>query len=266
MLQIIRAGDAIVAERYTYIPMIGVYYFFVELTGYLIRRKVLDNKVKKGLLLAVVAMPLIVFTFLTRERCGVWNNSLSLWNDVIGKFPCVVAYTHRGLAYSVSRENDLALQDYAQAIMLDPDYAPAYNNRGKAYKDKGEYDRAIENYTQAIRLYPRYAKAYDNRGIAYKNKGENGRAIEDYSKAIAFDPGFAAAYNNRGVAYNSQGDHDRAIEDFNKAILLNPGYALAYYNRGIAYKSKGDDACAESDFSRACDYGVFIACKHLMYQ
>jgi tetratricopeptide (TPR) repeat protein len=265
MLQIIRVGDAMVAERYTYIPMLGVYYFFIELFGHLIRGKLFDNKAIKGLLFAGVVLYLFGFTFQTRERCGVWKNSLSLWNDVINKFPCAVAYTHRGLAYSEARENNRAIQDFTQAIRLDPDYAPAYNDRGVAYKDIGEFDRAIEDYTHAIGMYPRYAKAFANRGIAYKNKGENGHAIEDYTRAITLDPKFAPAYNNRGVAYNSQGDHVRAIEDFNQAIMLNPEYTMAYYNRGLAFKANGDNDRALTDFSRACDRGLSIACKHLTY-
>ena len=265
MLQIIRIGDAMVAERYTYIPILGVYYFFVALHGHLIREKLLDNKAIKVLLFTVIAASLIVFTFLTRERCGIWNNSLSLWNDVIAKFPCAVAYTHRGLAFSEAREINLAIQDFAQAITLDPNYAPAYNDRGVAYKDIGEFDRAIEDYTHAIGLYPRYAKAFVNRGIAYKNKGDNVRAIEDYTRAIALDPRFAPAYNNRGVAYNSRGDHDRAIDDLSRAITLNPEYAMAYYNRGLAFKAKGDNGQALTDFNKACDRGLSIACKHLTY-
>jgi tetratricopeptide (TPR) repeat protein len=265
MLQIIRVGDAMVAERYTYIPMLGVYYFFIELFGYLIRGNLLDNKTVKGLLFIALGLYLIGFTFLTRERCGVWNNSFTLWNDVINKFPCAVAYTHRGLAYSEVRENNLAILDFSQAITLDPNYAPAYNDRGVAYKDNGEFDRAIEDYTHAIGLYPRYAKAFANRGIAYKNKGDNAHAIEDYTRAIALDSKFAPAYNNRGVAYNSQGDHDQAIEDLSQAIMLNPDYAMAYYNRALAFKAKGDDGRALTDFSKACDRGLSIACKHLTY-
>jgi tetratricopeptide (TPR) repeat protein len=265
MLQIIRIGDAIVAERYTYIPMLGVYYFFVECFGYVIGGKLLDNKAAKGLLWAGVGMSLIIFACMTRQRCGVWNNSLSLWNDVIEKFPCAIAYIHRGLAYSAAKDNERAMQDYARAITLNPNYAPAYNDLGAAYKDKGDYDRAIENYTRAIGLCPGYAKAYGNRGIAYKNKGDNARAIEDYTRAIALDPRFAVAYNNRGVAYNGQGDHDRAIEDLSHAIMLNPGYAMAFYNRGLAYKAKGYNDRARVDFNKACDCGLAIACKLLMY-
>ena len=264
MLQIIRIGDAIVAERYTYIPMLGVYYFFAECFRHVIKGKLLDNKAAKGLLWAGVGMSLIIFACMTRQRCGVWNNSLSLWNDVIEKFPCAIAYIHRGLAYSAAKDNDRAMQDYVRAITLDPDYAPAYNDLGAAFKDKGDYGRAIENYTRAIGLCPRYAKAYGNRGIAYKNKGDNGRAIEDYTRAITLDPRFAAAYNNRGVAYNALGDHDRAIDDLTRALALNPEYAMAYYNRGLAFKAKGEESRSLADFNKACSHGLEIACKLLI--
>ena len=263
VLQIVRFGGAIVAERYTYVPMIGIYFVFAEMYEYLLKGKFGNRNAVKGILLAGVGIPLVIFSCMTRERCGVWNNSLSLWNDVVGKFPCAVAYTHRGLAYSAKGDDDRAIQDYTQAIMLDPNYAQAYNNIGVAYKNKGDYDRAIEDYTQAIMLNPGYAMAYGNRGIANKYKGDIKRAIEDYTQAIMLNPHNAMTYNNLGVAYNAQSNHKRAIEDFNQAIMLNPGYAMAYYNRGLAYRAKGDDGRAHEDIKKACDLGLAIACKLL---
>jgi protein O-mannosyl-transferase len=253
MLQIVRTGNAIVAERYTYVPMIGACFIFAELYGYLLKIKPGNGKIVKGILLAVVIIPLFIFTCITHERCGVWNNSLTLWSDAIGKIPCAVAYTHRGLAYSANGDNDRAIQDYTQAIMFDSTYAPAFNNLGVACKNKGDYDRAIENYTRAIMLNPGYAIAFSNRGIAYKNKNDYGHAIEDYTRAIELYPGYAQVFNNRGVVYNTQGDHDRAIEDLTQAITLNPGYAMAYYNRGIAYKAKGDNGRSQDDIIKASE-------------
>ena len=68
------------------------------------------------------------------------------------------------------------------------DLALAYNNRGSAYSDKGQHDRAIQDYDQAIKLNPSNARAYYNRGIAYSAKGQHDRAIQDYDQAIKLDP------------------------------------------------------------------------------
>ena len=65
---------------------------------------------------------------------------------------------------------DRAIQDYDQAIRLNPNWAEAFNNRGRAYSDKGQHDRAIQDLDQAIRLNPNFAEAFYNRGHAYADK------------------------------------------------------------------------------------------------
>ena len=75
-----------------------------------------------------------------------------------------------------------------------------YYSRGLAYYCKGDYDRAIEDYNQAIKLNPKDAKTYNNRGRAHYYKGDYDRAIEDYNQAIKLNPEYVIAYNNRGRA------------------------------------------------------------------
>ena len=79
--------------------------------------------------------------------------------------------------------------------------AAAYSNRGGAYFSLGDHARAIEDYDQALRLDPDDTVAYSNRGRAYDNLGEYRRAIQDYDQALRLDPGNAYAYTSRGAAY-----------------------------------------------------------------
>jgi tetratricopeptide (TPR) repeat protein len=162
-----------------------------------------------------------------------------------------IAYRERGKAYSDKGDQDKAIADYTQAIRLDPNYALAYNGRGAAYNNKRDYDRAIADYTQAIRLNPNFIYAYDNRGNAYSNKEDYDRAIADYTQAIRLDPNFALAYNNRGNAYFNKKDYDRAITDYTQVIRLDPSYVYAYGNRGSAYNNKGDYDRAIADYTQA---------------
>ena len=147
-------------------------------------------------------------------------------------------YFYRGNAYYNQKEYDRAIEDYNQALKLNPKLVAAFNNRGIAYGNKGEYDRAIADYNQALKLNPRFAQAFYNRGIAYNYKKEYDRAIADFNQALLLNPKSAEAFNNRGIAYGNKGEYDRAIADFNQALLLNPKSAEAFNNRGSAYGKK----------------------------
>src|SRR5499426_2124525 len=150
------------------------------------------------------------------------------------------AFYKRANGYYERGQYDRAIEDYNQAIRLNPNHANAFSNRGATYARKGEYDRAIESYDEAIRLNPKHADAFSNRGVAYARKGDYDRAVENYDEAIRLNPRHANAFSNRGVAYARKGDYDRAIENYDEALRLNPKHANALYNRGNAYRHKGD--------------------------
>jgi len=229
VLQIVHVGDTMVAERYTYIPMIGVYFIFAVLCQFLFKEKIAKNISAKRFLVAVVSILLFIFACMTHERCKVWKDSISLWSDIIAKFPVAIAYT----------------------------------NRAAAYGYQGDYDDAIEDLNQAIALNPKYSVTYFNRGAAYKAKGNYKYAIEDFSQAITLNPQDFEAYYRRGISYYYQNDYNHAIEDFTHVIKLNPTYSEVYYNLGIANKAKGDIYRALGDFKKACNLGFDLACKAL---
>lgn len=157
-------------------------------------------------------------------------------------------YNNRGAAYDDKHDSDRAIQDYNEAIRLNPNIAAAFYGRGEAYDHTGNFDLAIQNYNEAIRLSPNFTYAYDGRGRAYRNKGDFDLAIQSYDEAIRRNPNYAAAYNNRGDAYRSKGNYDLAIRDFNEAIRLNPNLVSAYGNRGSVYLSQLNLAAATQDY------------------
>ena len=114
-----------------------------------------------------------------------------------------------------------------------------------------QFERAIEDYNQAIRLNPNFALAFYNRGLAYARKFQFERAIEDYNEAIRLAPKYAPAFTNRGLAKFNTRQYDRAIEDFDQAIRLDPNDASAFANRSLAKAAKGDSAGGNADIARA---------------
>lgn len=105
-----------------------------------------------------------------------------------------VAYNNRGDAYRASGNSDLAIADFDQAIVLDPNYAHAYYNRGNAYgDDKGDSSRAIADFSETIRLNPNLVAAYFNRARAYLYSGDSAKALADMDHAAGLAP--KDAYN-----------------------------------------------------------------------
>jgi tetratricopeptide (TPR) repeat protein len=161
------------------------------------------------------------------------------------------SYNNRGAAFVEKRDYDRAIQDYNEAIRLNPNAANSFYGRGVAYNRKGDFDRAIQDQNEAIRLNPNFAVAYDARGRANRNKGDFDHAIQDYDQAIRLNPKFATAYNNRGESRLHVGDFDHAIQDFNQAIGLNPNSPTTYVSRGLAYDAQHNADAAIQDFEHA---------------
>jgi Tfp pilus assembly protein PilF len=161
-------------------------------------------------------------------------------------------YRERGKAYQQQDEFDRAIDDFNQAIRLDPTNADAFACRGTAYSYKDDLDRAILDYDEAIRLAPQDAVYYHVRAWLHHGQGDYDRAIADFDQAIQMDPTDAASFASRGYAHVGKRDFDRAIADYDEAIRLDAENALGYFHRANAYRGKGE-------LDRAiADYGVAI--------
>ena len=110
----------------------------------------------------------------------------------------------------------------------------AYYNRGVTKDNIGDYSGAIDDYTNAIKLDPNDVGVYNNRGISKSKIGDNSGALDDYTYAIKLNPNYKSAYTNRGVSKAKTGDYSGAIDDFTYAIKLDPNDADAYTKRSAA--------------------------------
>jgi len=142
-------------------------------------------------------------------------------------------------------------------IEFDMSEAESYNWRGLiAGKEELDYHRAIQNFDEAILLDPQYAIAYANRGIAYSKLGDYKKAIEDYNKAIKLYPNYSKAYFNRGFTYSKLENYRQSLADFTQAIQLNPADANTYVLRGVIYSYLGNREKACEDQKKACELGI----------
>lgn len=148
-------------------------------------------------------------------------------------------------------EHESAIQDYTEAVRINPKNTNAYYNRAVTHNCLGDYRSAVQDYSEFIRLVPENAGAYSNRGKAYYCLGEFRNAAQDYSEVIRLTPQNAGAYNSRGDAWFCLGEYRLAIEDHSEVIRLDPENAGAYNNRGNAYSKLGDRENARADYEKA---------------
>jgi tetratricopeptide (TPR) repeat protein len=255
VLQLVPIGQAMAADRYTYIPAIGLLYLAAEGFSRLWGSGGEAARKRNRLLLAAAIFTCAMLCVLTWQRCLVWKDGVTLWNDVIRNYPLdPVAYHNRALALKDAGDYERAIADFTTALSISPQFIDAYNNRGLAYKNKKEFKKALADFDTALSLSPRYAKAWCNRGLTCTVIGEYQRAIADLNQALALDPQFAIACYNRGNAYAAIAENDRAIADYTQALSIDPCYAEAYNNRANLFlKEKLYDRAIE-DYSQALKY------------
>jgi len=189
------------------------------------------------------------FSYLKKNQ---YDPAIEDFNQAIRLDPANAwALANRGNAYFNKRQADRALQDYNDALRLNPTgYATLFYGRGSIYSGRGEYDRAIADLNAAILLKPDFPEAFKSRGNAYLDSGQSGHAIEDYDQALHLRPDYLSALQGRGNASAARSQYDRAIADYDKAIGIQPGPAL-FRSRGIAYRATGNSEKALNDFNAA---------------
>jgi len=251
VIGIVQVGSQALADRYTYVPLIGM--FIVVAWG--LPELFKNWRYQKIVLTLLALVTLLALSVCTWLQTGYWNNTMSLFEHALrvtnGNY---MAYNQLGNAYFAAGEIDLAISAYNKAIEINPGDPWSYYNRGNIYISKGQYDLAIFDYNKAIEINPSDSDSYHERGAAYYSKGEIDHAIFDYNKAIKINPKFAVAYHGRANAYYRANAIDLALADYNKAIELDQDNAEAYYNRGTVYlQAIGQFDLAIADYDKAIE-------------
>jgi len=209
------------AERYSYMSYIGLFFIIARGINYLWDSKPGQFKSHKFPITAGFAVFVLICAYLSFERTKVWHDDLSLWEDAASKFnSSATILRKRGEAYFNSQQIDKAIPDFTRSIELKPDVPDAYYNRGISYINKARYLEAIKDFDRVVQLNANFMETYYNRGLAYHLQNKFAEAIKDYTSALNLAPNLAKAYNNRGIVYYNLGQYDKALDDQLKAKQL----------------------------------------------
>ena len=231
-------GELAMADRYAYLPLIGIFIIIAWGLPELIarwrhREKILS--ISAGIIISM----LMATTWI---QLSYWKNSLDLFKRAISvankkdpnfKNPNhALLYNHLGLVFYNMGKPEESTSHYEMAIKIAPDLAMAHTNLGISYLSMGNTEEAISHYKTAIKFNPNHAHGHYNLGIVLFALGKIEEAISHYQTAIKLNPNYAAAHNNLGLILEGNGRTREAISNYRTAINLKPGYAAAHSNLG----------------------------------
>jgi len=238
LLQVVGAGQAFEADRFTYIPYIG--FFFI--TGWVSQKIITDQPKVKIVLIPFFTIVFFFLTVMTYEHCKVWLNDETLWTDVIKKFPLKNPrpYGNRGSYYRAKKMPARALADYNTALSMDSKDAEIIMNRGNLFFEKGNDNAAYTDYVRSLKLKKGNSHLYGNLGALYARRNQMDSALLNLNLSLQLDPGFSTSFANRAFVYDKTGNYDASIKDFKKYLEFNPGDEKVYSSIGKEYGKKGD--------------------------
>lgn len=252
IIQISVSTPYAMADRYHYIPSIGIAIMLAWGVPYFFKSEIIRKNILFPLGIAFIAM----LAVMTCKQCSYWMNTETLFKHALSMTKDnSLAHNNLGPFLVEAGKAKEAIYHYDEALRIKPYFPAAYNNRGAAYAKLGQYQIAIEDFSKAISIVPIFAKAYLNRANAYDQLGQHEQAIEDFTKLISLQPDHANFYNKRGISYAKLDQYPLAIKDFNKVIILRPNDPMAYKNRGMAYFRQNNNTIGCLDAQKACKLG-----------
>jgi tetratricopeptide (TPR) repeat protein len=232
VLQIFSVGSAIIADRYTYIPYIGLFI----IAGWAIDRYAKGNIVKANYLIIPIT---IFFSVLTFTQSGVWKHGAALWDQAIKSQPSSRAYSARASLFKKEGNYNKAIEYYSEAIRMNKIDHESYNNRANIYMDQNKFDLALEDYKKAIAIKPGYHTAFDNIGAMFARKNQLDSALIYLDKALQIKPDYKPAYANRGLVLMNLQRYQEAIKDWEKFLQYEPNDADVINSLGSCYRFIG---------------------------
>lgn len=238
MIGIVQVGWQGYADRYSYIPSIGIFVAVVWLAA-----DVAESRRWQREALVSAAVVLVALALTTWSQLPYWHDDLTLFQHALAVTSANPAaeYHFGGDLVDLGRNRE-AIPHFQEMIRLQPDYYAAYYMLGKAQAAEGDNEPALQNFSEALRLNPDYVEPYYARAMMFFKTGNQLAAERDFREALkrGLSAEWAAdAHNALGAVAGQQGNLQAALAEFEQAVRLRPTLVVAQQNLANALVAAG---------------------------
>jgi tetratricopeptide (TPR) repeat protein len=243
-----QAGQQGMADRFAYLPLIGIYIAVAWAARDVARRRPATRPVWAAVAVAAVALCAVT----TRRQIAVWSDGVTLFTHAVAVTrDNYFAHTNLAAVMMALGREDEAYEHYQAALRIYPRYATALTGLASIEQRRGHLDAAAELGMRALAELPDSPVVLANLGAVRVHQGRLDEAAVFLARAVDLAPDYALAHSNLGAVYFRQGQVDRAAEHFERAAALNPNSVGAHSNLGLARLQQGRWADAAAAFEAA---------------
>jgi tetratricopeptide (TPR) repeat protein len=227
VIGLVQIGGQAMADRYTYIPLIGLFTIF----SWGISDLTLRWTYRKIVVSAFAAMVLAVLCGRTILQVNHWKNAVTLFENAV-RIDSENSLAHNNLGTALYARGDVerAVFHFREALRIEPGYVAALTNLATVLSIQGQTEEAVRHFEEALSIDPKYAVAHYHLGILYKKQRKINAAYAHFAEAIKIDPNYAEAYNQIGVILAWKGKLSEADVFFSKAVEINQNFETARKN------------------------------------
>ncbi len=227
VIGLVQVGAQSMADRYTYIPLIGL--FIIIAWG------MADISVKwrrQRIVLSIFSGVMFLFFMIYAWfQVGYWKNGITLFAHAIKvTHNNSIAYCELGHALDRHGKHDEAIRHYLKSLQINPYYTEAHYELGVTLKEQGNSTAAARHYLEALQINPNHVKAHNNLGIILADQVNFKDAVYHYKKALQINPKYAGAYYNLGKIFANQGNIEEAILQYRKGLQFSPNMTQILYH------------------------------------
>ena len=248
VIGLVQVGGQVMADRYFYIPSIGLFIAIVFGLADIAGRWRVTPLLSAG----IAAGILLILAILANAQIQRWRNSFTLFEHTLAVTPPNLRIEHNlGLALGLNDRYDEAAVHFEKALQIDPNFYDGLVVMGVTRAHQGRLPEAIEYFQTAIHLQPDTPKAHVQLAHALWTKNRDQEALEEMRHALQFAPKDADILADFGLALALAGRVPEAIEQLHEALRLNPNNAEAHANLGLALLASGKPRESIPEFEMA---------------